>query len=441
MKVVFRAATVGSGHVMRCTALAEALKARGAETVFREHEIEPCDWLVVDHYELGAEWERAQRRTAKKIMAIDDLGREHDCDLLLDQNVLSPINPYAGRLPAHARLFLGPRYALLRPEFARARERAAPRNGEVRRVLVCFGGADPANHTAVALEALRPHAARLKRIDVVSTRNEIADACRRTPNTVFHPGTSEMAALLAEADLAIGAGGVMAWERACLGVPTLAFGIAPNQEPVLQALFAAGCATGVSQMLEPDAAAIAAWVASVLSNPTLLHGMGKRSRDLVDGRGAERIANALLGEPIRFRRAAAADSDAILRWRNDPEVRAKSLDNRTIDARTHATWMERVLADPKRVLLIAEDAHGPVGVVRFDLDGAEAEISVYRTPGPTARPRGLIRAATAWLAQNHPEVATVTAQVLPENAGSLAAFREAGYTDWKHVLRRKNSGD
>ena len=231
----------------------------------------------------------------------------------------------------------------------------------------------------------------------------------------------------------------MAWERACLGVPTLAFGIAPNQEPVLEALFAASCATGVSQMLEPDAAAIAAWVASVLSNrhAAARHGKaqprscGRARRRAHRGRAARR--------PIRFRRAAAADSDAILRWRNDPEVRAKSLDNRTIDARTHATWMERVLADPKRVLLIAEDAHGPVGVVRFDLDGAEAEISVYRAR-PTARPRGLIRAATAWLAQNHPEVATVTAQVLPENAGSLAAFREAG-CDWKHVLRRKNSGD
>lgn len=439
MKVVFRAATVGSGHAMRCKALAEALKARGAETVFVKHEIEPCDWLVVDDYELGAEWERAQRRMAKKIMAIDDLGREHDCDLLLDQNVLSPANPYAGRVPSHARVFLGPRYALLRPEFARVRERAAPRSGGVRRILVCFGGADPANHTAAALEALRPYAARLERIDVVL--GAASRVLGEPKNAVIHPGTAGMATLLAEADLAIGAGGTMAWERACLGVPTLAFGIAPNQAPVLEALFEAGCATGVTQMPQPDAAAIAAWVAAVLSNATLLHGMGKRSRDLVDGRGAERIADALLGEPIRFRRASAADSEAILRWRNDPEVRAKSLDNRTIDARTHATWMQRVLADPKRVLLIAEDARGPVGVVRFDLDGAEAEISVYRTPGPAARPRGLIRAASAWLAQNHPEVATVTAQVLPENAGSLAAFREAGYSDWKHVLRRKNSGD
>ena len=172
---------------MRCTALAEALKARGAETVFREHEIEPCDWLVVDHYELGAEWERAQRRMAKKIMAIDDLGREHDCDLLLDQNVLSPINPYAGRLPARARSSLAraTRCAGVRPRTRACRAR----NGEVRRVLVCFGGADPANHTAVALERFAPtqRASSASTWFRLGTKSRMPAAARRIPSSTPGP--------------------------------------------------------------------------------------------------------------------------------------------------------------------------------------------------------------------------------------------------------------
>ena len=424
MKIVFRAATV-AGHVMRCTALAEALKARGAETVFREHEIEPCDWLVVDHYELGAEWERAQRRMAKKIMAIDDLGREHDCDLLLDQNVLSPINPYAGRLPARARPSLA-RATRCCARSSPAHERAAPRNGEVRRVLVCFGGADPANHTAVALEALRPHAARLERIDVVSVAG--SRGCRRrTPNTVFHPGTSDMAALLAEADLAIGAGGVMAWERACLGVPTLAFGIAPNQEPVLEALFAAGCATGVSQMLEPDAAAIAAWVPRCSRTSRCCTAWESAAAILWTGAApsasrtrcsANRSGSGAQPRPT----ATPSCAGATIR---------KSARNRSTTVRSTPERMPRgwSACSPIRNACCSSP--------RTRTGRSAWCASTWTAPRPKSRctarpaqprPRGLIRAATAWLAQNHPEVATVTAQVLPENAGSLAAFREAGYT-------------
>lgn len=460
MRIAFRAdasPTIGSGHVMRCLALAHELRARGDEICFFSHGMPdrlatlaraggfslapaelgggPWDWLVVDHYQLGAEWERGQRGAVHRVMVIDDLAnRAHDCDLLLDQNVIGAANPYAGLVPPHCRVYLGPGYALLRSAFAGGGKRAT---GLIRRVFVCFGGSDPMNHTAAALRALEPHAARLDRIDVVSPSDgEVEELCQRIPNVRLQVG-GEVADLLRAADLAIGGGGSMAWERACLGVPTLAFGIAENQLPVLERLFEAGCAVGETFMPHPDQTRMAAWLSAVLENAPLLRGIGARSAELVDGRGSQRIADALHSAGISFRRATKADSEDMLRWRNHPEVRARSLDANEIDPKTHSAWMDRVLADPDRELLVAEDAGRPVGVVRFDLQGVGATISVYRTPDPMQGSRGLIRQATDWLRQNHPEVATVTAEILADNAASVAAFRKAGYSDWKHLLQCK----
>ncbi len=463
MKIAFRAdasPSIGTGHVMRCLALAQELQSRQARIEFvssdlpghlaslisqsgftLSDEVPGCDWLVVDHYGLDVAWERRARARAAKIMAIDDQARRaHDCDLLLDQNVLSGGNAYESLVPEASRLCFGPRYALLRRAFADERARAPARSGEIRRVLVCFGGTDPHNHTAAALEALRREAQRLDVVDVVigpASRfaDEIAKACRLLSGAKLHRGSDDLPALLARADLAIGAGGTMVWERACMGAPTLAFGIAANQVPVLEALFKAGLAAGEASMPQPQTEGIAKWVRVALQDAQGMRAMAARAAELVDGQGARRVADAMLTQPIHFRRATMDDAVNILRWRNHPRVRGASHDDAEIDAASHAAWMQRVLADPARVLLIAECGGQPVGVVRFDLRGRAALISVYRTPETMAGSRGLIRAATAWLGTQHPEVAEVSAEILADNAGSLAAFRKAGYEDGKGVLR------
>jgi len=463
VKVAFRtdaSAVIGTGHVMRCLALAQELSSRGVRIEFVSSElpaqlsslitdagyalagnVPTCDWLVVDHYALGAEWEREQRERAAKIMAIDDLaGRAHDCDLLLDQNVLAADNPYRGSVPAGTRVCLGPRYALLRRAFAAERRRAPARTGALRRVFVCFGGSDPRNHTSAALDALRPRAAQLEAVEVVigaasPHAENVAARCRSLPNAILHHGTDEMPAMLARADLAIGAGGTMTWERACMGVPTIAFGVAENQIPVLEGLLRAEYAWGDSSMPEPDVERIASWIDRALHSAPQMRGMAARAAELVDGQGARRIAEALLSEPIRFRLATLQDAADILRWRNDPRVRSGSHDSREIDSQAHLAWMQRVLADPSRILLVAQSGGQPVGVVRFDLRDTTATISAYRTPDASDASRGLIRAATAWLRRHRPDIREVRAEILADNAASLAAFRKAGYTGAKGVLR------
>lgn len=481
-RIAFRvdaSATLGAGHVARCATLAGHLRERGAEIRFLCRELPghfcdwlagqgyavtrlpggewtaeadaaassaalaaegPLDWLVVDHYGLDARWQRLLRLHARRLMVIDDLAdRPHACDLLLDQNFRpGPPLSYATLAPG-AQLLLGPRYALLRPEFAVARAKLEARSGSVRHILICFGGADPHNHTAAALAALAPRAATLARIDVVlgaanPHRQSIAALCASLPQARLHCPADDMAGLMAAADLAIGAGGTMNWERACLALPTLAFAIADNQAPGLTALLAAGVLLGQATVTPPDAAAIGAWLDCLLDNPPLLQGLAERSSALVDGRGADRVADLLLPPALSLRPASAADGDRILAWRNHPAVRAVSLDDRPIDTAAHYAWLARTLADPARSLLIAEAAGTPVGVVRFDYAGDTATISVYRAPEAGSAGRGLIRAATAWLRAQSRGIRRIRAEVLPANLPSLAAFRAAGYRDSKNVL-------
>lgn len=470
---------IGYGHVVRCTALAEVLAARGADIRFicRELAGHYCDaledlgfqvhrlpdqdasladdiaqtrsalattavsdWLVVDHYALDARWEQAMRSSAKRILVIDDLAdRTHDCDLLLDQNFTTePAKRYLGLTATDTGLLLGPRYALLRPEFGQRRKQRHAHDGSVRRVLICFGGADLQQHTLATLKALSPHASRLARIDIViglanPHREAIVAACAPLHSATLHCPAQDISTLLAATDLAIGAGGSMNWERACLGVPTLAFGIADNQRQIMASLIEAGYVVGLSDMPVPDEARIAAWITCLLDNPALLRGLSARSATLVDGRGAGRVADEMFPAPLTFRTAALGDSDNLLRWRNDPAIRRVSLNAGEIDRETHAAWLQETLADPQRILLVAEHDGRPAGVVRFDLFPPEAVISTYRVPHSDA-PKGLIRQATDWLRKNRPEIRLVRAEVLADNSGSLAAFRTAGYRDSSNTL-------
>lgn len=360
MRVVFRtdaSQTIGSGHVARCLVLAQVLRARGAEVFFlcRELEGNLCDfieargfavhrlptpihakpldadrlahgewlgvtweedaeqvreilaaypewvdWLVVDHYALDSRWEAVVRSQVCRLMAIDDLAdRSHVCDLLLDQNLGGEkAARYAALLPQQARSLLGPRYALLRPEFEAARSRLSPRTGEVRRLLVFFGGVDRTNETAKALDALQTLNVTDLAIDVVvgATNPYYADLIGRVgmlPACSLHRQVDNMAELMAHADLAMGAGGSTAWERCCLGLPALMLSVAANQEEIAKACADAGAGLYLGVAADITAERLAQAVQGLRAAPRELDEMGRRAGMLVDGLGAVRVADAM----------------------------------------------------------------------------------------------------------------------------------------------------
>lgn len=263
-------------------------------------EIWPADWLIVDHYTLDAAWEQSCRRSGLRILAIDDLAdRPHDCDILLDQNLVAGMETrYLGRVSEACVQLLGPRYALLRPEFAAQRRLLAPRSGEIDRILVCFGGSDPTNETAKALEAISRLAVPKLAVDVViGLSNPHADAvaqlCETLPRTRLHRGADNVAELMRQASLSIGAGGVMSWERCCLGLPVVAISIAANQVGALVALAEAGAAIYLGTAAGVTAQQLEEAVRALLDDPARTKALGEAAFGLVDGNGCHRVTSAL----------------------------------------------------------------------------------------------------------------------------------------------------
>jgi len=356
MKVVFRtdaSLQIGTGHVMRCLTLADALRERGAHCTFvcREHaghllELikqrgyetkalaldnanhplpsvpahagwlgtdwatdaeqtrqalcqQRVDWLIVDHYSLDRTWEQAVRALCRHLMVIDDLAdRPHACDLLLDQNLGRTERDYAELLESDAKMLVGPKYALLRPEFAQLREYSLirRRKPQLKRLLVAMGGVDQSDATGQVLNLLKTselpedlhitvvmgvHAPWLERVQRL--------AAAMPWSTQVLCGVNNMAHLMANSDLAIGAAGGSAWERCALGLPTLVLVLAANQFDGATALKAQGAV-----LMAEDLRQMGAMIASVLDakgHSMALKKMSAAAANVTSGDGARYVVS------------------------------------------------------------------------------------------------------------------------------------------------------
>jgi UDP-2,4-diacetamido-2,4,6-trideoxy-beta-L-altropyranose hydrolase len=255
------------------------------------------DWIVVDHYALDERWEKAVRASCKKLMAIDDLAdRQHDCDVLLDQNYYADMQMrYIGKVPEHCQLLLGPRYALLREEFRTLRDKVKVRDGDVKKILVFFGGVDYGNYTSLAIQALAELNIEVK-VDVVigaqhPNQEDVKIACNNHGFS-YHVQTDRMAELMVNADLAIGAGGTASWERCCLGLPSIVICIAVNQRKMI----VDGAEAGFFYWVESKANLIDSLkchLKALTENPALIKHMSILGLHLVDGNGMKGICTAL----------------------------------------------------------------------------------------------------------------------------------------------------
>jgi UDP-2,4-diacetamido-2,4,6-trideoxy-beta-L-altropyranose hydrolase len=405
----------------------------------------PFDWLVVDSYALDATWERAMREAAPRVMVVDDLAnRPHDCDILLDQNFFRHAEGrYDGLVPDTCRTLLGPRYALLRPAFAAARAALAARSGELRRVLVSCGGHDGVGATRKALNAIEQAALGTLEVDVVTSRDNpdfdtIDEQCRAHDGWRLHE-SADMAALMAQADIAIGAGGTMNWERAALRLPCVLISIAENQEPIARDLAAEGVCVYLGRAAQVSTAQLADALRGLAAAPSLVRALGERAGTLVDGRGAERVARHLVPEAVDLRPATVSDAVRIYEWRNAPETRRHALDPAPLEFDGHVRWLGSVLDAPGVALLVGTLDGADVGVLRYDLDGDAATVSVYLVPGTSGAGLGtaLIDAGTRWLRRRHPQVRRIVAAIRPDNTASLGAFAAAGFVAHTHTYTRE----
>lgn len=277
--------------------------ARQTAAVLQQLPVKKVDWLIVDHYGIEAKWETFLRPYTRRILVMDDLAnRPHSCEMLLDPNVLTAprqsMTPYTGKIPAKTRQLLGPRYALLRPEFARLRDKRRVSQVDPQHMLVFFGGSDPSNQTKKALEALLLLEDPQLTADVVIGKNHpdpagIRQLCERTPHFSLHVQTSRMAELLLRAGVVIGAGGTHTWERCCLGVPSVMVAVAANQVPLARAVHENGMALYLGRAEETTVEQMAEAVRGLRQNAARLSRMAACCLRTVDGKGAERVVAAM----------------------------------------------------------------------------------------------------------------------------------------------------
>lgn len=365
MRVVFRcdaSIQIGTGHVMRCLTLADALVKNGAECHFicREHEghllelirqrghysyslalnedikmdssedvklshsawlgatqyedaqycigllelLQP-DWLIVDHYAIDIVWEKTLRPYCKKLMVIDDLAdRRHDCDILLDQTFGRDKQDYLGLVSKRCVLLCGSEYALLRPEFAQWRDYSLERRkpSRLEHLLINLGGVDKDNITTQILKGLEKSSLpEYSKITVVmgSTSPWIKavrkQAALMSWEVEVKVGVINMAELMANSDLAIGAAGSTSWERCCLGLPTIMLVLAENQQNISSNLEKVDAVFAIT-LKDSLAVTISKAIEYFTMSPSALIEMSQCSSKVLDGWGSTLVIENMVNQ-------------------------------------------------------------------------------------------------------------------------------------------------
>lgn len=465
---------IGTGHVMRCLALAQAWQDGGGHAIFAmameaqalearlksermgvirllpqagsvEDALQTADmvqkmgasWIVVDGYYFGADYQHIIKDSGLRLLLIDDNGHAdyYYADIVLNQNIYAHESLYPHREP-HTRLLLGTCYVLLRQEFLRWRGWKREIPGVARKVLVTLGGGDPENVTLKVIQALRRVAVDgLEAVVLVGGSNpyygELRSAVRHLPFAIrLERNVTNMPELMAWADVAVSAGGSTCWELAFMGLPNLALILADNQHPITERLGEIGVAVNLGWPQNLSAVEIAKAITKLLIAPGTRAEMARRGRELVDGEGAARVAMCIMGKMLRLRQVREEDCRLLWEWANDPEVRASAFSSDPIPWEEHVQWFMHKLHESSCLLLVALDEQDiPVGQVRLDVkDDGKAEIDVSIDRGKRGLGYGslLIDMAVEEAFRVTP-IQAVHAFIKPHNEGSIRAFEKAKF--------------
>lgn len=484
---------MGIGHVMRCVALVEALtsgvkrqvvwlghcpsvelrrpiEASGARfeplaarspdpgdlphtlariSSVRERETSggPC-WVVLDGYHFDDAYARSVRAAAGRLLVVDDGGRwpSYPADVVVNPGPQGPTLPYRHD---GATLLLGTRYALLRSAFRPARPPRVP--AVARRLLVTMGGADPANFSAVVLEAVGQI-----RVDGLEVRlvvgpenpraTALCEAAARSKAQVrVLRSVNDMAAQMRWAEVALTAAGGTCWELASLGVAMLTVALAENQRPVQRALDEADAAVPLAQTDDGLPSGLARVVERLCHDEQRRRRLAECAGELVDGRGAQRVVDVVEALDSRHippglvvRPVMGHDILGLWHLANDRAVRLRSLSTEPIALEAHREWFAQTVSDPGTRLWVADWDGLVVGQVRYVCrEAGIGEISVAVVGG--FKRRGLathLIASTLAAATEALGLEMIRAVVRRGNKASLQTFERLGFARLRREARK-----
>jgi len=465
---------MGTGHVMRCLALAQAWQDEGGDVLFAMAQRQPAiearlrsegvlvvavkaeagtsqdvaetigvawrhgaQWVVVDGYQFDAKYQADVKRAGLKVLFVDDSGhaRDYAADIVLNQNAHARSEIYASR-HAQTRLLLGPRYALLRREFRGLRDLHRKITEQARKVLVTMGGSDPENLTLRAMEALELiNVDRLEAVVVVGSSNPHASLLRAAvgnsrKNIRLLTDVSNMSEWMKWAEVAISAAGSTCWEICYFGLPAVLVDFAPNQTPLAEELNRLGAAVHLGNAASVVPKAMADSLQKLMSSPEQRAAVSCRASELVDGGGADRVVAAINSIDLHVRPVEQDDCRQLWEWANDHDTRRVSFSPDQIRWEDHVTWFTQKFRDVDAKLYLAVDAaQSPVGCVRYQIEGDRALVSISVAPHLRGRGYGSVMLGLA----NQRLFGTTRARVVDayvkmENAASIKLFAAAGFT-------------
>ncbi len=473
MKLLIRAdatTQMGTGHLMRCLALAQAAKRQGrmvhfaifacpvplqrrlmdegfklhcllgcdlgslldAQKTVRFAEQLQCDWICVDGYQFGSEYQQYLKTSGCRSLFLDDYGHAsfYYTDLILNQNLSAQTNFYQNR-NTNTSLLLGIRYTLLREEFWRWRgwQRQIPTVAN--HLLITLGGSDPNNVTSWILDALQNIPNQTFKITVIignsnPHRSVLIEQVKHSIHEIdLVFDATDMSSYLVNADLAISAGGGTTWELAFLGLPSLIVPLADNQSAIAQALHDQGIAISVGVASELNVHQFINRLQQLSNDPEQRQIMSQKGQALIDGEGVDRVVMAMQGDRLRLRPAKWQDCEQIWQWANEPTTRQASFQSNLIPWEDHVQWFQQKLADEHCEFWLAIDTQDcPIGQVRFDPISTEVmQISLsidsdYRNQGLGVE---ILKMAVHQIFWN-PKILAISAWIKPKNLASIRTF-------------------
>jgi UDP-2,4-diacetamido-2,4,6-trideoxy-beta-L-altropyranose hydrolase len=462
---------IGTGHVMRSLALAQAWKRAGGAVTFIVREgfsgiedriraegisverlsagslptseafVEAAlrfgsSVVVLDGYGFGASDLNALSQAGIRVLIIDDYGHagDYSAQWVLNQNSYAEPRMYP-LTKADTRLLLGSSYAMLREEFLPwiGWERSIPQ--QATKILITIGGSDPENVSKKVLSSLEIlRQSDLELVLVIGGGNPHSDELLGVVERCLLPvrverSVQDMPRLMAWADVAIAGAGITSYELCYMGLPSLLLIVAENQRGIAERLSEIGAAANAGTSQEFCSESFASQLKTLIDSDDRRKAMSQHARKQVDGLGSERVRAALLDREVRLRPVCETDRRLLFEWVQDPVSRAASFHSAPITWEDHSRWFAERLHDPNSVIYIGENAnHEQVGLVRFHIADESAVLSVNVAPEFRSKGWGkeLIFFSTRMLARAR-SIKRIEALVKPANYASVSLFEASGF--------------
>ncbi len=476
---------VGSGHVMRCLALAQAwrffkhgqviffgnitdkgIKARIQREGFTLIKASrpypnPADadamgkllaaqdtklehWCVVDGYHFKKDYIRLLRRQGWKVLRFDDYHHleQYEADIILNQNLDAEKINY--KSAPWTLLLLGGHFAQLRQEFlAYSPNYDQPQTAH--RILLTFGGSDPSGLTSRAMNAIAALDCRDLEIKVViGQTNKETDLITKSASQMPFPceicqAVDDMAPLFSWADLALGTAGSTCWEMAYFGIPMILIIAAENQKLVAAGLARRGAAINLGSGQKLRSGVLTKTTQNLIFDQDKRRSMAETARSLIDGRGALRVVERLAKDKLLLRPVTERDCRLIFQWANEEKVRDSSFTSKTITWPEHRRWFSEISRQPYHMFFIGVNAsNNNIGQLRFDVHGHEAEVSISLAPqfrgfgyGRQLLNLGIDK---AW---RRTGIHLIRARIKADNKNSLRLFSQAGFRAGSQKIKVK----